>query len=151
MTLPRLAAVALLLSSCATPVNPTLVQDGQLLVAGLTALVPLLPPGKDQSTATAALTTVSADLTELKSGAQTPAVFIGLVETSINGMAPTILADVGANATIATGVKALQGMLPVLAADLAPPVVAAPVTAMAVAPVADPRAALRGWVGVVGR
>lgn len=145
------AAIALsALAACGTPPNPTILRDAQLIVAGLEAVdtaVAQFPgvPAADTILAGLVLTAVQAGLTELQNGAKTPADFATLAQTQIGLLAPPLLKDLHANATITTGVALLQGLIPVIAAEATPAPAAMPVAAMA----SDTRGKLQAWVRTV--
>jgi hypothetical protein len=141
-------AAALLLASCSTPVNPTLIADGQLAVATLSTIDTIAGniPGVPASVTGligVALTGIQAGLTDLQSGAQTPASVAALIQTEIKTVAKPVATDLKANATIQNGLTLLSNLAPVIAADVGP-VPTVNVTAEA-APHADPRAALAAW------
>jgi hypothetical protein len=145
----RTAALALALAACSTPISPTLLQDGQLIVAGIDVLAatPLIPAG-DAAIIMVVDGVLHTALTDLQKGSSTPADFVAVATDEIKSLAAgPILTDLHANATITAGVAALQAILPVIAADLAPPS-AAPVTA---ALTVDPgRAKLQAFVALHG-
>jgi len=139
------SALALLaFSACTTPLNPTLLQDGQLVVAALQAIdadaVALGAPAADTALIAVALTAVQTGLTDLQKGSKTPQDFATLLTDEINSVAPTLLMDLHANQTITTGVVLLKNLIPVIVAD---------VTAGQKAPTAasiDTRGRMRVWI-----
>lgn len=139
----RLLFIAVVLTGCATsiPVNQSLVSDGQLLVTGLTALEPLLPPA-DQIIATTALGTINAELTDLKTSAASSVTVASLMKSAITDLVNDLPDE---NATVTAGVDALAGVAGVLLSDVTAPV---PATA-AMASGTDPRARLAGWTAMV--
>lgn len=132
---------------CATSVNPTLVSDGQLFVAGLQTLNTAAAqtaqvPAADTKIAADALTAAQSALTQLQAGSQSASQFANVVSAVAGDLGP-LLTDLKANASIMDGVAAVQAFAPVIAAEIGA-VSATPVRAGA-AP-SDPRAALQAWV-----
>lgn len=146
-----LVLLALSLGACANmPISQTLLNDGNLLIAGLQTVDSTLKtanaPATDVAlveTAIAALQTAEADL---QAGKQTPAGFAKLAQDEIAKFAPAVLADLHANATIVTGVTLIENLLPVIIADVTP---AAP--AKVGAAMTDQRQALRNWIQAAGK
>ena len=125
--------------TCTVPPSPTLVQDGQLIVAGLETLIPMLPSGADQALTSVVLGGVRTGLTDLQSGARTPTQFATLITDEMDRLAPPLLKDFHANQTIVSSVALVRGLVPVIAAEVA---------AQPVAPKAgetDARMALARW------
>jgi hypothetical protein len=139
-------AFAVALAACTTPVNPTLLQDGQLVVAGLTALdgvaVAAGASVADTTLVSNVLSLAQSNLSELQSGTVTPATYVTLIQGDIQQFTPTFLSDIKANASLVAGVEALEGLVPVLTQD---------VTGTASATAVDPRARLQTWISSVQR
>lgn len=145
--LPAIFVVLGLLAACATPLNPTIVQDGNLAIAALNALNAdaglLGAPQADTTAITLATRALQTGLTDLQKGNKTAADFAALVNDEITTLAPTLLKDFHANATITAGVALLQAFIPVILADATQ---TATSTSPAVPHVADDRARLQIWV-----
>ena len=144
------ALVALGLVGCGTtPVSPTLLSDGQLLVQGLQALeavaafVPGIPAA-DVTLGADVLSAVQTGLTGLQGGTKTPADFIALAQAEVGKLTP-IAQDMNANASITNGIAIIQKLVPVIAADVVPTMAAS-----AAAPGVDPRSAMRAWISNPG-
>lgn len=115
--------VAMGLISCATPVNPTLISDGELAVEALQALdvaAGLIPgiPASALMLASDVLAEVQTDLTSLQSGVTTASAFATAVQAGVAKLQP-IATDLKANATIVAGLNAINGLVPIIAADVA--------------------------------
>lgn len=141
----KLLFICLLLFGCATPlvISPTLIQDANLAVAALNTLsgdMTLLGAPAADATAISLVTgAIQTALTDLESGAKTPADFVQLVNDQVSTMAPTLLKDFATNNKITTGVILLQQLLPLMAAEVtAQPTVAARL--------GDARKDLQDWV-----
>lgn len=112
----------LVLAGCTIPpASPTLVKDGTLAVAALTALetdaTVLGAPKADLTAITLATAAVQTGLTDLQNGVKTPQDFATLINDEISQLAPTLLVDFKANTTITTGVVLLQQLVLVIAAE----------------------------------
>lgn len=146
------AAVVLSLAACGATISQTLLNDGNLLIAGLQTVSSTLTtagaPIGDIVLVNAAVTALQTAETDLKAGTVTPAAFAKLAQDEMSKLAPAILTDLHANATITMGVTLAQNLIPVIAGDVAP-VVTAPVKVGA--EMTDPRGALRAWVNTVGK
>ena len=141
----KLLFICLLLFGCATPlvISPTLIQDANLAVAALNTLsgdMTLLGAPAADATAISLVTgAIQTALTDLESGAKTPADLVQLVNDQVSTMAPTLLKDFATNNKITTGVILLQQLLPLMAAEVtAQPTVAARL--------GDARKDLQDWV-----
>ena len=119
LMLGSVSAVAL--TACSTPISATLLNDGQLIVAGLQVLAgtPLVPAA-DAALIALALKAVSTGVTDLQAGSTTAADFVKVATDEVNTISGPLLTDLHANATITAGVNALKAILPVIAEDVAP-------------------------------
>lgn len=139
------AGLGLALAGCgSTPINPTLLSDGQLAGAALQVLITdaqtLGAPAEDVSKAQAVLAALQTAVADLKKGSATAQDFATLATDEINSVTPTLLADLHANATLTWGVTLLENFIPLIAADVAP------VTTAPTAAAIDRRSALQAWV-----
>lgn len=151
------AAIVAALVGCSTPVNPTLLQDGQIAVEALQALdaaVSFVPgvPASAVILAGDVLAAAQQALTSLQNGATTAAAFGTALSADIGKLQP-IATDLKANQTITTGIALLQRLVPTITADIAntpapapAPVTGTPATAQA-AP--DVRGQLKAWAASV--
>jgi hypothetical protein len=156
---PSVIAGVLLITGCtaagttptptpAPTLNPTLLQDGQLFVDGLTALdavaIAAGAPAADTALVGRVLSLAQGDLTALQTGVETPAAYASLITSDIQQFTPTFLADIKANASLTVGLTALENLVPALVQDAS----GQTVTATPRVP-ADPRATLRAWIASV--
>lgn len=127
-----------------TALSPTLVQDGNLAVAALQALgndaMLLGAPAADATAIGLATTALQTGLFDLQKGVKTPQDFAMLFNDEVNQLAPTVLRDMKANATITTGVALLESFVTIIAADVTPASTAP--TAASI----DTRARLAAWI-----
>lgn len=150
--LPLVAAVGLF--ACATPLNPSILKDGNLAIAALNALdtdaVALGAPAADTAAIDLAIAALQTGLTDLGKGSETAADFATLADDEISLLAPVLLRDFHANQTITVGALLLQNMIPIIAADAAVATGPSPAPAarsLAVSVKAeDVRAQLMGWI-----
>jgi hypothetical protein len=155
-TKTRLLPAALLgllgLTACpgSTPINPTLLADGQLVVGVLTTLdnvagnVPGVPASVTGLVGLA-LVGIKDGLTALQAGTQTPAAVASLIQTEIATVAQPVAVDLKANATITNGLAVLSNLVPVIAADVTPAPVGGTAAAAGPTPGPDPRQAALNW------
>lgn len=150
--LPFIAVVSLVgfLFGCGVTVSQNLLNDGNLLIAGLQAVSSVMTiagaPAKDTDLVNVAVAALQAAELGLSAGVQTPATFAKLAQDEMAVLAPSILADLHANATITDGVTLAEKLIPVIVADTGVMPVAA-----AQGPAVDPRGALADWIKMVGR
>jgi len=136
------------LSGCSLftiPISPTLLQDGQLVVAGLQTLAAVVTPLNASAGAIVAMaaTALQTAVTALQQNSGTPQSFATLVNDEITSVATPLLADFKANASVTEGVAALQAMIAVIGADVA--AMSAP-TLSVVGATYNPRIQLRAWI-----
>lgn len=139
--------LCVLVFACTAPLNPTLVSDGNLAIAGLKALSAdaalLGTPTADTTAINLATTSIQTALTDLQGGIKTPAAFASLVNDQVSLLAPVLLKDFHANNTITTGVVLLQQLVLLIAAEVSGPTV--PTAAMA-PKLGDARQQLQAWL-----
>ena len=123
-------AWCLVAAGCAQITTPQIVQDAQLFVTGLESALPLVSgaagvkPG-DVALVQDALSVVSSALTAEQAGALTPVSLATLVSAEAQKMAPQLLVDLKANATITSAVTGLVGLANVILGDAGAPTKAA--------------------------
>lgn len=144
--IPTIALAALLAGCGSNPVNPTLVQDGQLAVTILSTLVSAAAqqpgvPARDINDAQAGLAAMQNALTNLETGKTTPADFAKLATDDIALLAPMLENDLKANTSIRTGVAILTGLIPIITAEVVANQAPTPKASLN-----DPRAKAQVWV-----
>ena len=140
--LPLIIAVALGLAACTTPPSPAVLTDARLVIAGVQALdgVLLNVPGVtagDITLGNDVLRVISDGVARAQNGTITQAALAQIVNVEINHLAPVLLADMHANATITAGVNALLGLSNAMIM---------PMASARFAAAADPRVDVRAFV-----
>jgi hypothetical protein len=139
-----LALVGCTATGGVAPLNPNLARDGNLVVAALQVLstdaTTLGAPAEDVTVINVAIDAVQTELTALQKGSMTPQDVATNINAEIGVVAPPLLRDFKANATIKTGVLLLQNFVTIIAADVAP------VTTAPTAAAIDTRSKLDAWV-----
>ena len=136
------AAAALTLAACTNnpiAVSSQTILDTQLASVGLRTIVAVLSstnkaPAADIVIANAALSALNDALTQARSGTLTDASLAEIARDRVTTLAPILLSDFNANATITEGVTDLVNLLPLILAEAglkAPTTAAAPLNARA--------------------
>jgi hypothetical protein len=122
----RFLLAVLVLGGCSQTTTPQIVQDAQLFVTGLESALPLVSgavgvkPG-DVALVQDALSVVSSALTAEQAGTLTSVALATLVSAEAKKMAPQLLIDLKANATITSAVTGLVGLANVILGDAGVP------------------------------